>query len=244
MKAISNFGRSWLRFSLRTLMVVMFVSCLLSGWVAFLFRQGRAEQDAAVKIEKLGGTAMNCHLLPSSNGISLFPEWMQKIFGIQDYKTINYVTFGNHELSEEDHEITDKEFAIVQVMTDLRSLSLFQTKISDEGLVVLQSLSRLEYFSAEGANITDRGVTHISKLKMLSQLDLSSTKITDAGVAELRKLSNLYDLSLNDTQITDAGILELQRLTNLRHLQVEGTRITEIGLEGLKKVLPNLEICK
>ena len=71
--------RSWLQFSLRTLMVLMLVVGPGFGWFAREVQRARARREAAKTIEKLGGRVT---WQPPSGGIvQTAVTWVEKLFG-------------------------------------------------------------------------------------------------------------------------------------------------------------------
>ncbi len=111
-----------------------------------------------------------------------------------------------------DFRATDEKLAEkLKGRTDLKILNLTGCwKITDAGLVHLKGLTNLKKLSLGQTRITDAGLAHLKGLTKLEYLNLYGTKITDAGLAHLEGLTNLKSLNLGQTRITDAGVKSLQ----------------------------------
>lgn len=224
--------RRWLQFSLRSLLIAMLVFGLLLGWLAYQIQLVAAQANAAAEIDRLGGNAMECHLMATNDVLRDYsPTWLQDSMGEKYFETINYASLD---------KATDDDLVLFQSLSKLRALHLNSPHVTDDGLIHLRPLRQLESLSFVGANITDRGLIPICQFTNLQYLNLSSTRITDAGLAKISKLPNLRLLELDDTAITDAGLQYLQNLPDLESLSLEKTQLTDRGLatlHTLKKLL-------
>ena len=54
--------RRWLRFSLRTLLVLMTVLGVALGWLGVQVNRVRKQRDAVAWVQQVGGTPMTAHL--------------------------------------------------------------------------------------------------------------------------------------------------------------------------------------
>jgi CheY-like chemotaxis protein len=133
--------------------------------------------------------------------------------------------------------ISDQELGnLLASLTDLRFLSLAETRVGDAGLVHLQSLSRLQELHLDHSNITDAGLQLLTTLPNLEILDLKGTRITDAGLPVVGRLTGLKGLYLTRTEISDAGLAHLRSLHKLETLILWDTAVGDAGLEHLKSL--------
>ena len=193
--------RRWYQFSLRSLMLFMFVCAVGFGWVGKKLEATRREQVAVAEIEKLGGSVWYHEIVG--------PDWLvllvRKVQGV-------FLT---------DAPVTDAELVHLKRLAGLETLYLDGTQVSDEDLVHLQRLANLELLDLDGTQVTDAGLLHRKALPDLKVLALRSTRVTDTGLVHLKELTGLEDLYLHDTQVTNEGVEKLQkalpnRTTNLK----------------------------
>ncbi len=169
----------WYQFSLKTLLLVMLMSCVAFAWIGWRMQQARENrarvatsekeiEQAVAEIEKLGAVVTSSH-------VELRPQtWLEEQF--------------------DDPGGVDDPVRILEV-TGVR-------------LVGPSALPDPELYRREG-KVTDAGLAHLNKLKALETLDLYRSNITDAGLEHVRGLKRLKFLMLQSTYITDAGLMHL-----------------------------------
>jgi CheY-like chemotaxis protein len=145
-------------------------------------------------------------------------------------------------LSLAETRVGDAGLAHLQSLTHLQELHLDHSDITDEGLKLLTGLPRLEILDLKGTHITDAGLVEVGRLAQLKGLYLTRTGITDAGLEHLRSLEKLETLILWDTAIGDAGLEHLKSLTHLKEVILWNTRVTQQGAEALQAVLPACDV--
>ena len=216
----------WLRFSMRTMLVVVSMICVaLAVWVAPVERQRRA----VAAIEALDERAT--YVENKRAIVSPFWRWLPQAYQ-------NEVA----EVSLTGTKVTDAELAHLGALTGLQKIRLYDTRLTDAGLVHLKCLTKLKKLELSHNQVTDVGVAHLREMIGLQRLGLSGTQVTDAGLAQLQGLTGLQWLTLDQTQITDAGMSCLQRLTKLEVLSLRNTHVTGAGLAQLRETLPNCHI--
>lgn len=168
--------RRWLRFSLRTLLVVTTVLAISLGLYFKSFRDRRA---AVAAMEKLGGA------------ISLRyygPEWLRKLVGDEKY-------FWNPIAVrfQADDPLTDDELQsaipYLQNFGDLNYLAFRESQITNDGLKHLLPLAdRLLMLDLTHTAVSDAGIIHLKQLPKLMFVRVKEgTAITPAGIAELER---------------------------------------------------------
>lgn len=219
--------RRFLRFSLRTLVVLMLIICVALGWKV---QQARNQRETVAWILQSGGSFYYDHQLyddgdavpnPQPPG----PKWLTELLGV-DY--LDSVV----EVSLSETEVVD--VATLAVLTNVEGLSLWYSQVSD--VSPLADLARLERLVLSGSPVTD--LTPLGGLTNLKRLFLSSTPVTD--LTPLGGLTNLEHLDLQDTQVRD--VRTLARLKSLRYLFLGDTPVSKEDYEMLKKALPNCDI--
>lgn len=184
--------RRWLRFSLRTLLILITIFAVWLGWKMHLRREQQRVLDA---VHARGGTSTM--MLRDFSQLSLLQaNWTQD----------NVIDLGNLNVTDEDlkdlesmpylaglwlgnNQITDRGLAYVKNQTDLRMLDLMNNPgITDEGLAHLKNLTQLEQLLLRNnSQITDAGLIHLENMQHLDILVLHGTKVTPAGVSRLQK---------------------------------------------------------
>ena len=182
--------RCWVQFGLRTLLVAIFLACLLFAWMAYLSRSGRQQRAAARALQQRGASVQYDRRVDSD---SPFPTSLPDgpIGAFADMFAPNV-----DDVFAEDKPLTDAD------------------------LVNLRGLKHLDRLVLSGTKITDAGLEHLRHVPQLPNLWLSRTAITDAGLVHLKAVPRLEILLLDGTQITDSGLVHLRSLPRLRVLDL------------------------
>jgi hypothetical protein len=164
--------RTWLQFSLRTLLGAMFAASLLMGWVAYK-RNEAAEQQRAFQLilDKHGATNFGPESARS--------PWVQWILGADVAGTGGCIEFYSPDLNDADLETLTS-------LRQIRRLSLDRTRVTDRGLVHLKKLAHLRHLSIDETKVTDDGLESLHACHALEFLSISRTQTTSAGVQRLR----------------------------------------------------------
>jgi Leucine Rich repeat len=250
-KPISRPLRRFLRFSVRGVIVLVFV---IGGWLGWFVRGARIQRDAVAAIEKAGGVAAYESRLyhghfPRVTRAERWRDWAANLIGIESFDDVTYVRLGSGSDSElilvgrfsrlwrldgNRKPVTDAGLSHLKGMANLKELNLGYATVTDAGLASLSGLGNLRSLSLYNTRITGTGLAHLTNLGSLEVLSIDSTQVTDAGLAHLKALRNLRVLSLDSTQVTDAGLAHLEALRKLEHLSLNGTQISDVGLADVK----------
>ena len=223
--------RRWLRFNLRTLLIVLTVFCVWLGWYLLRVEQQR---DAVRWVAEDGGTVRYDYDFDLDDesiddGKPSVPKWLLDMLGVDYFSTVTFVG-----ISMELSDVTP-----LATLKSLRFLYLSNTQVSD--VTPLTGLTNLEQLLLGKTQVTD--VTPLAGLTNLEYLDLSDTQVSD--VTALAGLSNLKYLWLKETLVSD--VTPLAGLTNLEQLVLRGTQVSDVtplaGLTNLKYLyLSNTQI--
>jgi hypothetical protein len=225
--------RRWLRFSLKTIFVLVTLYCV---WLAVVTLQARKQQRAVKRIQELHGAVAFAFELDAQgnwkqNPQPFVPAWIRNALGEDYFRRVAIVNF------DEGSDPTDDDLRVLEGLTDVQQLTLSnRKKITDAGLAHVAGLKHLNVLVLDGTSVTGPGLRHLRGLEPLEGLTFASTPLADEGLEHLAVLPNLRWLQLNDTKITDEGLRRLAGLQSLEDVQLVNTNVTDAGLKHLESL--------
>lgn len=121
-------------------------------------------------------------------------------------------------------------------------IDLSSTEATDTDLRYFAMLPNVEYVILNKTQITEAGLRQLNACPRLRQLRLDETAITNDELSVISGLTNLEVLSLKNTAITDEGLTHLATLPKLKHLLLRDTGVTTQGCRKLQARLPGCDI--
>jgi len=241
--------RRWLRFSLRTFLLLLTVLCI---WLCWNLYRVERQREAVKWVRENGGTVYYDFEMDSdgevlSDSQPPVAKWLHEILGVDFFSTVRQV--GGFETQVSDvkplaaltklNELLLNHTQVSNVaplagLTTLEVLWLHNTQVDE--VTPLAGLTNLNNLSLHNTPVSD--ITPLAKLKNLRWLDLSYTQFSD--VTQLAGLTNLKSLRLYNTQVSD--VTPLADITNLERLWLDGVQISDEEIEKLKLALPNCRI--
>ncbi len=250
----------WLRFSLRTLLVVVTLACILLGtWVSRSIRQ----RNALAGLHKSEMDLRVCYDYEfDANGKPTGadppgPAWLREPLGIDFFAMVVGIDFYRGATDAdlgwlkqlpglrtceifESPLVTDEGIAQLGAARGLKKLGLYNLEINGAGLASLRDCPSLQDLTiCSCSKLTDSGIAHVGSIANLRAFSMIATpNVTNAGFAELRRLAHLEELGLDFSIATDDAVLEsLGSLANLRKLALAyGERESREGLAFLKNL--------
>jgi hypothetical protein len=248
--------RRWLRFSLRTFLLVVTALCI---WLGVKVNQARRQKEAVAALKSLGMHFYYAHQRDDSypHGIAPgreldVPEWLDKLAGYDFFRTVISVQ-GSSPVFDDDlahlaglpyierlyvtgygSNVSDWELDQLRRPDRVIAPGTRGNNVSDAGLAHLRRPDRLVTFGASDTLVGDGFVKRLQGATRLESLELRWSRITDEGLLAIRNLTKLKQLYLWGTKITDGGMEALRTMTALERLELEGTDITDAGLIHLK----------
>jgi hypothetical protein len=164
--------RRWYQFSLKTLLVTFTLLTMMLGALTAFTAKGRRQKAVVERVQGLGGKIVYIGYewdpfgpyklnVPPPPGMRLpdqsyYARQVRKWLG-RDYvdPVVGVGLTGD--------EITDDDLAQLASLTELETLSLFNTGVSDVGLVHVKKLSHLKYLNLSYTAVTDEGMAEIQK---------------------------------------------------------------------------------
>ena len=221
-------SRRWLRFGLRTLLILLTVGCV---WLAIVFNQCRRQLRAVEAIEQAGGLVGFDYQFDAGKKAvpSPGPPWLRWIVGDELFRTPVHVEIRGDGI--------DDAF-LAEHLPGVRSAESLSTQsdgITDSALSSISRLSGVKMLHLNSTKISDAGLAHIERMKELVVLGLDSPNLTDAGVARLADLKLLGALTLDHAQLTPESIRALQRLDRLTYIHIVRHPANESQLASLRQ---------
>jgi len=193
---------SYLRFSLRGLLVLVLI---VGGSLGWLTRSAQIQRDAVSSIRRAGGLVtydwQQKHGKLNQTTTTWAPKWLVDGIGIDYFDHVVYVSLRGR--------VSDAELVHVSRLTRLDYLSLIHTEVRDSQLVHIKEMTRLKELSISETKVGDAGLVHLKGLTGLHGLYLDHTMVTDAGLTHLEWLANLECASFLGTSVTNGGAKRL-----------------------------------
>ena len=182
-ESASRRRRSFFRFSVRgLLLLILAIGCGL-GWITRVVRTGQTHRRAVAAIYQAGGWVLfDIDWDEGQATTSWKPRWPRSLvdrLGVDSFGNVVFINL--HDRG------TDRVMAQVGRLTHLKQLHRPGLAVTDAGLIHLRRLKELELLSLNNTQVTDAGLAHLKGLKGLKWLRVVGTRVTDAGVRELRK---------------------------------------------------------
>jgi hypothetical protein len=242
--------RRWVRYSLRTLMVLVTALCV---WLTINVNAARRRADAVVAIHKAGGTVwFDYQLVPAKlgngngvnvgsglsvdpNALQTAPAWLRHIFGDDFFRTAVSV-----QLIATKAVIQSNLTQLAQ-LPELKAIDLtinpsdsrFPWPESEEGLAVLGQLTKLKIVAFDAVDPTS--LACLERTTELEELSLQSTPLNGNAMRQIGKLQRLRKLTLQYCDPVDNdGIEHLAGLDKLEVIGICNTRLSDAGVMHFK----------
>ncbi|MHC2068595.1 hypothetical protein ACYFX5_14110 [Bremerella sp. T1] len=265
--------RTWrVRWSLRVLIGMVTLACVLLGWGAYRIRVGQLHEEVGRELVMLGRSSP---VLYSKHHPSLFIVWQYEVTEPQKLPISfrNGLTYATPSIIYVKVKGTPSwmEWTGTSLMFQrIKSISHRDALPGDEFQEIIDQITRLDQVESIefGSSINLQQLTQDDLAAILShvrvqQLWAPRCKLKPGPIPQLRgsglrslDLSHtwfsdeaaadlpttLTDLNLTRTAITDDGLTELRRLKNLKFLRLDRTPTSERAIDQLRQDLPNCEV--
>jgi hypothetical protein len=219
--------RRWLRFSLRSLLLLVVLIAIPLAWKV---NQVHNQRVVVAEIQRLKGRVAYDSFMEWKGRPQILkgPEWLRGLLSDDFFTDVTVVQIG-------DPQVTDRTISQIATLPYLKWLSVRSNEISDDGLKYLAGKNTLEELHLHSSSITDKGLAQLVELKGLTRLESEVDHLSDSGLKQIAVLLRQLDsLKLAQTRgITDNGLKQLENLDNLRHLGLQDMLITDAGLVHL-----------
>ena len=251
----ANHRRRFVRFSLRTLLVVL---TLVAGFLSIQVNRAN-HQRAVVRwlAENNASVSYDWQFYERADGVKLFigdsgnqppgPIWLRRQIGDEYFQSVIGIDASVGDVSQlagltELEWLTLRETPVSDItplarLKRLERLNLIDTQVRN--LSPLSGLSNLEGLHLIGSPVTD--LSPLSKLTKLEEISLGDTLVRD--LSPLASLPDLRILHLDGTQATDLQA-QLRDLTTLTDLRIHDPSFSNDQLRALQRALPNCRVSR
>ena len=192
--------RRWLQFSMRTLMLITTLWCVMLGVWSIYVKPYRDQARAWDEVRNLQGEVKT---EPAEGG--KFHSWLVRVMvGDKRFAIVTEVDLRGKKVSSE-------SFQILSGLPYVQRLYLDHTPMSDSDAALLREMGHLKELSLKYTKISDAGMKSLRGLPSLNVLYLTGTKVSDAAVTDLSKLKQLQQLFVRWTQISARGVQQLKQ---------------------------------
>lgn len=183
-----------LKFSVRTLLVLVAVVCAWLGWANHKYR---VQQRAIHAVQALGGDVA---------WKTTSPQWLVNLIGRDPFAYVSEVSFI-------DAPIRGDDLTALAGLTRLEQLSIAQSaSFTGQGLQHLAGLDHLRIIYFYDVPITDEGLLQLPPLPELEQLYVLGTRITDECLPLVERRSQLQVIQLGGSELlTKSAVHELDQ---------------------------------
>ena len=253
-------GRRWLRFSLRSLMLLVAIVSIPLGWMAWQVNRVRNQRLIVAELSSVGGQVIYSYrsqqMRPQEPP---GPKWLRSLLGDDIFSDVKEVDIRHdhvteqtlariatlhavHTLHMESGQISDNGLAHLAKMSTLQQVVLQSRGFSDASLAQLTKSKGLKALTVYSPKLTDVGLKYVGKLKKLETIDIMADKVTGDGLAQIATLPSLNHLYLVSEQLADAGLVHLHRAPKLKSIVLFKGKVTKEGIERLSEALPGCSV--
>jgi len=242
--------RSWFRFSLRTMFIVI---TMLAVWLGLHIHSARLQKQSVVATHEYGGSVRYDYQYPKGSygrndidytATSPVPRWLLDLVGVDFFHDVVEVDVRRpYGYSRQNLNADDGLLSRLRGFPELRRLELIHCGITDEGLRRLPVIASLETLDLSYSSVTDDGMPYIGRLKSLKSLNLGHTRVNGRGFHRLARLEHLEVLNLTLTPIRDEALSSTKGIEGLRYVSVFGCRhLTPEGVAAFQQEAPKCEL--
>jgi hypothetical protein len=213
-----------LRYSTRTLLIVVMLTGIAAAPVAYLTRVERRQAAAIHRIEELGGGVVG--VLPKNSPLRHLPTFV-----------VNY--FKVHVIGVEGTRFDDETLCVLADINCIEQLTLVETKVTGKYLGEVPGLANCVSLTVVNSPVQPANLASSAIGPALENLHLVGESANDTMAPWLGRSRHLTHLHLENTAISDETVDAVGRLTRIESLDLRGARITDRclkSLSGLKQL--------
>ncbi len=259
MSTTSKPRRRWFQFRLRTLLVLMFLFCLVvGGLVVPPMQRARKQRTVADAIERLGGSVT----WSSGNRArqALGSVWLRRLLGYDDSAQKASFVFSKYpmehlavesrgpawlrklpgyDLFAQPTSVVIYNNAAIEYLAELPHILKLQLGggWSDKtDLEYLDEMSRTEETFCQDMHFPSDVMSKLNKPSRRQIPSVDNTPVTGTELKHIQGLTRLQSLDLRGAQVNDAELEHLKNMRQLESLDLKGAQVTDIGLQILQNL--------
>jgi Leucine-rich repeat (LRR) protein len=224
----------WLRFSLRTMMLLVTLLCVWLGVTSYRANKQKRAVERLAGQGSVGYDYQTTAPFGAPRPLPPGPAWLRELIG-SDY----FVTVDSADVYVK--SAGDDSIAALEDFPQLCSLDLHGPGVTDSVLARLSKLTQLRNLCLYDNSITESGWESVGQFIHLKRLLLGGSNVTDVSLERIAGLGELVELRMVDCPVTDVGLQYIKRLRHLQLLDIRGTGITDTGLADLQRAFPKMK---
>jgi hypothetical protein len=189
------------RFSLRTLLILVFIACCGFAFCATTINRATHQREFIERIKTIGSVEYDCFYEDGKPFGDASPEkqWEKGIFSGMFYEIPPDMIYLGPAYPVDFPFPPRQEDLVVRIVKEpdaiLRDIALFpklrilvlrQSKINNASLSFLKPLQRLEYLDIGDTDIDDEGMNILEGLTALTYVNVKNTHVTARGIERLK----------------------------------------------------------
>jgi hypothetical protein len=236
--------RKWLRFSLRTLLLLVTALCV---WLGIQVNAARRQRDAVAAWSRAGGAVYYDDQivvdprLEIGYTFSRNPKgraWPSTALGIDYFSVVQVAGVRESTIPESLWpQLADLPGLIAIQLRGAKTLpndSGTPRRANDSDMAFIKDLVELKCVVLSDTDVGAPTLQLIADQTRIRYLLLQNVRIDETALKQIAKMTTLEHLSLSNTPITDAGLAYLAPLVNLKFLDLTSTNVSDAGLQHLK----------
>lgn len=254
--------RRWLRFGLRSLLIIV---TLLAVWLGWIAERAERQRRAVAAIHAAGGTVVYAHEVdehrarrsnpPPPPG----PTWLHAWIGPHYFQRVEIIYLmplsdqkreplplrdcvGARSLTVHQRHLTARQLEAIGDVGSLDELILYVDTFDDEGLVHLARLNRLESLTIHGGAFSAEGIACLCQIPNLKDLVMFRTRVEPGGFQALSKLSTVEQLDLMFVACRDEDLAAIGAMPALKHLRLFSDELSSEDLERFRRRHPAIDV--
>jgi len=240
-----------LRYSLRTLLVVIVVSAIGLAFLNARRREASVQRRNVATIRQAGGVALYSYQVKwnesdlcieeTGNDVPQVQGWLLDMLGVDFFCHVVDVSVSTPQKTAKGVAASSSD--VVEAVMDFRSLKRLELNscpLPVGSLRRVSELPQLRELVLWGCEFDELELVHLGECPRLQVLTIRYSVLSAEGAKHLAAIKNLQQLDIAGTDVGDAALLEILKNRSLKAITLTGTSVTNECLNALAEH-PGLE---